>query len=180
MCNSICGIRYYVCMSLHSPYSYLFHHLPCPTQYQYIVLLFDFADVLTSFDISFYYYTLQHSRACFSCSIKEWREKKTLSNSLASNMLKPIICNVACFLAFMSPHIINILPLNDLSFHCLDKPVPISWPQRGDIVFENVSCRYGTQEKDIITNLSLKIPAGQRVSFNILCIKFKRTICRFH
>uniref|UniRef100_A0A1B0GJ38 Uncharacterized protein n=1 Tax=Lutzomyia longipalpis TaxID=7200 RepID=A0A1B0GJ38_LUTLO len=48
---------------------------------------------------------------------------------------------------------------------CTDvyKPVPISWPQRGDIVFENVSCRYGSQEQDIIMNLSLNIPAGQRI-----------------
>ncbi|XP_059617752.1 ATP-binding cassette sub-family C member Sur [Phlebotomus argentipes] len=51
------------------------------------------------------------------------------------------------------------------SRECTDvyKPVPISWPQRGDIVFENVSCRYGSLGQDIIANLSLKIPAGQRI-----------------
>ncbi|TMW53931.1 hypothetical protein DOY81_000988 [Sarcophaga bullata] len=42
-------------------------------------------------------------------------------------------------------------------------PVPISWPQRGDISFENVSLRYEGQQEDVIKNLNLKIPAGQRI-----------------
>ncbi|XP_062706758.1 ATP-binding cassette sub-family C member Sur isoform X3 [Aedes albopictus] len=42
------------------------------------------------------------------------------------------------------------------------KPVPISWPQKGDIVFENVSLRYESQKENVITNLNLTIPAGQR------------------
>nr|XP_029714518.1 ATP-binding cassette sub-family C member Sur-like [Aedes albopictus] len=43
------------------------------------------------------------------------------------------------------------------------KPVPISWPQKGDIVFENVSLRYESQKENVITNLNLTIPAGQRI-----------------
>ncbi|XP_021701403.1 ATP-binding cassette sub-family C member Sur [Aedes aegypti] len=43
------------------------------------------------------------------------------------------------------------------------KPVPISWPQKGDIVFENVSLRYESQKDNVITNLNLTIPAGQRI-----------------
>ncbi|KAH8249165.1 hypothetical protein KR032_006949 [Drosophila birchii] len=41
--------------------------------------------------------------------------------------------------------------------------VPISWPQRGDISFENVSLRYEGQEQNVISDLTLKIPAGQRI-----------------
>ncbi|KAM7354688.1 sulfonylurea receptor [Cochliomyia hominivorax] len=43
------------------------------------------------------------------------------------------------------------------------KPVAISWPQRGDISFENVSLRYEGQTEDVIKNLNLTIPAGQRI-----------------
>ncbi|KAI8119905.1 ATP-binding cassette sub-family C member Sur, partial [Lucilia cuprina] len=42
-------------------------------------------------------------------------------------------------------------------------PVAISWPQRGDISFENVSLRYEGQPEDVIKNLNLTIPAGQRI-----------------
>ncbi|KAM8715850.1 hypothetical protein ACLKA7_002830 [Drosophila subpalustris] len=41
--------------------------------------------------------------------------------------------------------------------------VPISWPQRGDINFENVSLRYEGQRHNVINHLNLKIPAGQRI-----------------
>ncbi|KAH8351886.1 hypothetical protein KR084_000433 [Drosophila pseudotakahashii] len=41
--------------------------------------------------------------------------------------------------------------------------VPISWPQRGDIHFDNVSLRYEGQKQNVISNLTLKIPAGQRI-----------------
>ncbi|XP_017075895.2 ATP-binding cassette sub-family C member Sur [Drosophila eugracilis] len=41
--------------------------------------------------------------------------------------------------------------------------VPISWPQRGDIFFDNVSLRYEGQTENVISNLTLKIPAGQRI-----------------
>ncbi|XP_052850782.1 ATP-binding cassette sub-family C member Sur isoform X2 [Drosophila gunungcola] len=41
--------------------------------------------------------------------------------------------------------------------------VPISWPQRGDINFDNVSLRYEGQNQNVISNLTLKIPAGQRI-----------------
>ncbi|XP_055301236.1 ATP-binding cassette sub-family C member Sur isoform X3 [Sitodiplosis mosellana] len=43
------------------------------------------------------------------------------------------------------------------------KAVPISWPHRGDITFENVSLRYENQPENIVTNLNLVIPAGQRL-----------------
>lgn len=45
----------------------------------------------------------------------------------------------------------------------LDIPVPISWPHRGDIRFENVTLRYENQRQNIIENLNLVIPAGQRI-----------------
>ncbi|ETN61558.1 hypothetical protein AND_006763 [Anopheles darlingi] len=43
------------------------------------------------------------------------------------------------------------------------KSVPISWPLRGDIVYEGVTLRYENQKENVITNLSLTIPAGQRL-----------------
>ncbi|XP_037957308.1 ATP-binding cassette sub-family C member Sur isoform X2 [Teleopsis dalmanni] len=43
------------------------------------------------------------------------------------------------------------------------KTVPISWPQRGDISFESVSLKYEGKSENVITNLTLKIPAGQRI-----------------
>uniref|UniRef100_A0A182WGN4 Uncharacterized protein n=1 Tax=Anopheles minimus TaxID=112268 RepID=A0A182WGN4_9DIPT len=43
------------------------------------------------------------------------------------------------------------------------KSVPISWPLRGVIVYEDVSLRYENQKENIITNLNLTIPAGQRL-----------------
>lgn len=42
--------------------------------------------------------------------------------------------------------------------------VPGSWPQKGNIVFEDVSLRYDTSRGPIISNLNLHIPAGQKVS----------------
>lgn len=41
--------------------------------------------------------------------------------------------------------------------------MPITWPQRGDITFENVTLRYENHKECIVTNLSLAIPAGQRL-----------------
>lgn len=41
--------------------------------------------------------------------------------------------------------------------------MPISWPQTGDITFENVSLRYDGHTENIIANLNLVIPAGQRL-----------------
>ncbi|XP_046866471.1 ATP-binding cassette sub-family C member Sur [Drosophila willistoni] len=43
------------------------------------------------------------------------------------------------------------------------RSVPISWPQRGDISFENVSLCYEGQRQMVISNLTLNIPAGQRI-----------------
>ncbi|XP_017856779.1 PREDICTED: ATP-binding cassette sub-family C member Sur [Drosophila arizonae] len=51
--------------------------------------------------------------------------------------------------------------------------VPISWPQRGDISFEDVSLRYEGQRQNVISHLNLKIPAGQRVS-TINIVKAKK------
>lgn len=42
--------------------------------------------------------------------------------------------------------------------------VPISWPTQSDITFQNVSLRYEGNHQDVIRNLTLKIPTGQRVS----------------
>ncbi|XP_055381997.1 ATP-binding cassette sub-family C member Sur isoform X2 [Condylostylus longicornis] len=41
--------------------------------------------------------------------------------------------------------------------------VPISWPQKGDIEFKNVTLRYQGQQKNVITDLSLKISSGQKI-----------------
>ncbi|XP_020299812.1 ATP-binding cassette sub-family C member Sur [Pseudomyrmex gracilis] len=38
-----------------------------------------------------------------------------------------------------------------------------NWPDKGEIVFENVSLRYETDRNPVIRNLSLKIPAGQKL-----------------
>ncbi|XP_053666960.1 ATP-binding cassette sub-family C member Sur [Anopheles marshallii] len=46
---------------------------------------------------------------------------------------------------------------------CSYKSVPISWPLRGVIVYDGVSLRYENQKENIITNLNLTIPAGQRL-----------------
>ncbi|XP_077281722.1 sulfonylurea receptor [Temnothorax americanus] len=37
------------------------------------------------------------------------------------------------------------------------------WPNRGEIIFENVSLRYDADRNPVITDLSLKIPAGQKL-----------------
>jgi len=42
------------------------------------------------------------------------------------------------------------------------------WPSKGEVVFENVSLRYDADKNPVITDLSLKIPAGQKVTNNIL------------
>ncbi|CAK9810065.1 ATP-binding cassette sub-family C member 9 [Anthophora plagiata] len=38
-----------------------------------------------------------------------------------------------------------------------------NWPSKGEIVFENVSLRHDSQRELVISNLSLKIPAGQKI-----------------
>lgn len=40
------------------------------------------------------------------------------------------------------------------------------WPNKGEIVFENVSLRYDADRSPVITDLSLRIPAGQKVISN--------------
>lgn len=52
-------------------------------------------------------------------------------------------------------------------FSIADATVPISWPQYGKIVFENVSLKYENQDDNIISNLNLCIPTGQRVRIHI-------------
>jgi ABC-type transport system involved in Fe-S cluster assembly fused permease/ATPase subunit len=46
--------------------------------------------------------------------------------------------------------------------------VPYSWPQKGNIVFEDVSLRYDTSRGPIISNLNLHIPAGQKVNIVVI------------
>ncbi|XP_017767068.1 PREDICTED: ATP-binding cassette sub-family C member Sur [Eufriesea mexicana] len=41
--------------------------------------------------------------------------------------------------------------------------VPDNWPSRGEIIFENVSLRYVSQREPVISNLTLRIPAGQKI-----------------
>ncbi|PSN38190.1 hypothetical protein C0J52_15039, partial [Blattella germanica] len=41
--------------------------------------------------------------------------------------------------------------------------VPNSWPKKGDIMFEGVSLRYDENREPVISNLTLRIPAGQKV-----------------
>jgi ABC-type multidrug transport system fused ATPase/permease subunit len=48
-------------------------------------------------------------------------------------------------------------------FFLSGQPVPISWPQKGNIVYENVSLQYENHPDNIISNLNLYIPTGQRV-----------------
>ena len=50
--------------------------------------------------------------------------------------------------------------------------VPDTWPTKGEITFENVSLRYVSQREPVISNLSLKIPAGQKVEITKNQIKF--------
>lgn len=59
--------------------------------------------------------------------------------------------------------------------HSTGKSVPISWPQKGDITFINVSLRHDPNAKeDVISGLNLQIPAGQKViSFKLGSILFK-------
>ncbi|XP_006620268.1 ATP-binding cassette sub-family C member Sur isoform X2 [Apis dorsata] len=38
-----------------------------------------------------------------------------------------------------------------------------NWPNKGEIIFENVSLRYASQNQSVISNFSLKIPAGQKI-----------------
>lgn len=45
----------------------------------------------------------------------------------------------------------------------LGSQVANDWPDRGEIVFENVSLRYDADRNPVITDLSLKILAGQKV-----------------
>ena len=46
----------------------------------------------------------------------------------------------------------------------LDKEIPVNWPDRGEIVFDNVTLRYNAESEPVIKNLNLRIPAGQKVS----------------
>ncbi|XP_076544094.1 sulfonylurea receptor [Osmia lignaria lignaria] len=38
-----------------------------------------------------------------------------------------------------------------------------NWPAKGEIIFDNVSLRYDSQIESVISNLSLMIPAGQKI-----------------
>lgn len=43
-----------------------------------------------------------------------------------------------------------------------------NWPSKGEVVFENVSLRYDADRNPVIADLSLRIPAGQKVIGNII------------
>lgn len=53
--------------------------------------------------------------------------------------------------------------IDKINFNFAGQPVPISWPQKGNIVYENVSLKYENQIDNIVSNLNLEIPTGQRV-----------------
>ncbi|XP_043281302.1 ATP-binding cassette sub-family C member Sur isoform X2 [Venturia canescens] len=38
-----------------------------------------------------------------------------------------------------------------------------NWPERGEIIFDNVSLRYDSQAEPVVENLNLRIPAGQKL-----------------
>lgn len=40
------------------------------------------------------------------------------------------------------------------------------WPNKGEIVFENVSLRYDAERNPVVTDLSLKISPGQKVIYS--------------
>ncbi|XP_017788164.1 PREDICTED: ATP-binding cassette sub-family C member Sur [Habropoda laboriosa] len=44
-----------------------------------------------------------------------------------------------------------------------DSSVSENWPSKGEIIFENVCLRHDSQREPVISNLILKIPAGQKI-----------------
>ncbi|XP_067206473.1 ATP-binding cassette sub-family C member Sur isoform X2 [Linepithema humile] len=54
----------------------------------------------------------------------------------------------------------NMQPEN---YHENDLQVADDWPNKGEIVFENVSLRYDAERNPVITDLSLKISPGQKL-----------------
>jgi ABC-type multidrug transport system fused ATPase/permease subunit len=85
-------------------------------------------------------------------------------------LLVPIYLNwVVMFLADMEMYMSAVervqqyalIPTEDYRLQGIT--VPGSWPQKGNIVFEDVSLRYDTSRGPIISNLNLHIPAGQKV-----------------
>lgn len=73
----------------------------------------------------------------------------------------PIPINYASFLLIFS--VFPLFYFGYINLYAIDKPVPITWPQRGDITFENVTLRYENHKENIVANLNLVIPAGQRL-----------------
>ncbi|XP_039293075.1 ATP-binding cassette sub-family C member Sur isoform X2 [Nilaparvata lugens] len=51
-------------------------------------------------------------------------------------------------------------PTENYREHC---KAPANWPENGEILFQNVSLKYESENECVITNLSLHIPAGQKV-----------------
>ncbi|RZF42694.1 hypothetical protein LSTR_LSTR001489 [Laodelphax striatellus] len=51
-------------------------------------------------------------------------------------------------------------PTENYREHC---KAPTNWPENGEILFQNVSLKYESESECVITNLSLHIPAGQKV-----------------
>jgi ABC-type multidrug transport system fused ATPase/permease subunit len=52
-----------------------------------------------------------------------------------------------------------------LSFE--DESLPASWPQYGNVEFRSVFMKHPSQKENFIQDLSLTIPAGQRVSVGV-------------
>lgn len=51
----------------------------------------------------------------------------------------------------------------DFIYQPLGLQVADDWPNKGEIIFENVSLRYDAERNPVITDLSLKISPGQKV-----------------
>lgn len=62
----------------------------------------------------------------------------------------------------------DLHPNNLCSFK--DESLPEKWPQFGNIEFRLVSLKHANQSDSFIRDLSINIPAGQRVSINIFHI----------
>lgn len=94
---------------------------------------------------------------CFICVLSKTRIMyKSLDNAKMS------------FTSQLTSVISRYLPYHTrANFNCwiLGLRVASDWPNRGEIVFENVFLRYDDRNP-VITDLSLKIPAGQKVINN--------------
>ncbi|XP_020715182.1 ATP-binding cassette sub-family C member Sur isoform X2 [Ceratitis capitata] len=85
--------------------------------------------------------------------------KNSKARKAASKTMKDISVNFeVARVEFCKPRSLSV-PLVMSNY----ETVPISWPRQGDISFENVSLRYEGQRDEVIKNLTLKVPYGQKI-----------------